>query len=72
MFKIRPELKGEKLSYIDSLPEITEDMLDCSLGVNPYGFPQDALVDAFSSFDPHRLNGYPHSHAAIEAMTEYF
>ncbi|NCC68904.1 MAG: hypothetical protein EOM14_12060, partial [Clostridia bacterium] len=72
MFKIRKELKAEKLSYIDSLPEIPEDMLDCSLGVNPYGFPQDALSEAFSSFDLHRLNGYPHSHAAIEAVIEYF
>lgn len=72
MFKIRNELKAEKLSYIDSLPEISEDMLDCSLGVNPYGFPQDALAKAVSSFDLRRLNGYPHSHAAVETVIDYF
>jgi len=72
MFKIRKELQADKLSYIDSLPEMTDDLLDCSLGVNPYGFPRDALPDVFSSFDLHRLNGYPHSHAATEAVAEYF
>ena len=51
--KIRNELLSQVRSYAGHTPHAAEDTLDCSLGVNPYGFPP-VVKEAFAAFDPDR------------------
>lgn len=69
--KIRSEYFKETKSYADHTPEATPDILDCSLGVNPYGPPAQAL-HAIRNFDLKRLGNYPHSYAARDAIIRYW
>lgn len=69
--KIRPEFLIPTKSYADHTPEATADILDCSLGENPYGYPP-SVRPALESFDPERLAHYPHSHAAIDAILHHW
>ena len=41
--KIRPQLLQPTKSYANHTPPLKAGMLDCSLGVNPYGCPQAAV-----------------------------
>ncbi len=51
-------------SYADTIPaKPIRIHLDCSLGINPYGFP-DVVDDIVHSFDVNRLYQYPHSDEA--------
>ena len=52
--KIRNELLSQVRSYAGHTPHAAEDTLDCSLGVNPYGFPP-VVKEAFAAFDPERF-----------------
>lgn len=69
--KIRSDFLKETQSYATQTPEVGEDVLDCSLGVNPYGFPEIAIT-AFRQFDFHRMANYPHSQNAKEAICDYW
>lgn len=69
--KIRPILLQERQSYAENTPVVTDDILDCSLGENPYGFPPSA-ARAVAAFDVKRLAHYPHSHAATEGIIKYW
>ena len=69
--KIRDELVPEVRSYADNTPLADKDTLDCSLGINPYGFP-DVVIDIVHSFDVNRLYQYPHSDEAQEAVVKYW
>ena len=69
--KIRDELLPEMRSYADNTPLADENTLDCSLGINPYGFP-DVVVDIVHSFDVNRLYQYPHSEEAQGAVVKYW
>lgn len=69
--KIRDELLPEVRSYADNTPLADKDTLDCSLGINPYGFP-DVVIDIVHSFDVNRLYQYPHSDEAQEAVVKYW
>ena len=69
--KIREEYLKETKSYAAHTPESTPNTLDCSLGVNPYGPPLEALT-AIRSFDAVRLGNYPHSHAVTDAIIRYW
>lgn len=69
--KIRDELLPDIRSYADNTPLADENTLDCSLGINPYGFP-DVVVDIVHSFDVNRLYQYPHSEEAQEAVVKYW
>ena len=69
--KIRPELLEERKSYAANTPLVTEDILDCSLGENPYGYPP-SVEDALRSFDMKRMAHYPHSHAAVDGIIAYW
>lgn len=69
--KIRDELLAARHSYAANTPESTARTLDCSLGVNPYGFP-DAVAQAYRDFDVNRLYHYSHSHAPQEAIVRYW
>ena len=52
--KIRNELLSKVRTYAGHTPHVTADTLDCSMGVNPYGFPE-AVKAAFTAFDPERF-----------------
>lgn len=69
--KIREVYEKERKSYANHTPEAAADILDCSLGVNPYGPPAQAL-DAVRRFDLARLGDYPHTHAAHDAIIRYW
>jgi histidinol-phosphate aminotransferase len=69
--KIRDELLTQRHSYAANTPERTARTLDCSLGVNPYGFPA-AVAQAYRDFDVDRLYHYPHSHAPQAAIVDYW
>lgn len=69
--KIRSEYFKETKSYADHTPKATPDILDCSLGVNPYGPPAQVL-HAIRNFDLTRLGNYPHSYAAHDAIIHYW
>ncbi|MBQ3548360.1 MAG: histidinol-phosphate aminotransferase family protein [Oscillospiraceae bacterium] len=69
--KIRNELLAKVRTYAGHTPHAAEDTLDCSLGVNPYGFPA-AVKEAFADFDPERFYHYPHSHAPQKAIVDYW
>ena len=69
--KIRAQYLKEQKSYAQNTPQVTEQTLDCSLGVNPYGPPQCAL-DAARSFDPAHLGDYPHNHAVHDAIIRHW
>ena len=69
--KIRNELLSQVRSYVGHTPHAAEDTLDCSLGVNPYGFPP-VVKEAFAAFDPERFYHYPHSDAPRKAIVDYW
>ncbi len=69
--KIRNELLSKVRTYAGHTPHATADTLDCSLGVNPYGFPA-AVKEAFGAFDPERFYHYPHSDAPRQAIVDYW
>ncbi|WP_083844324.1 pyridoxal phosphate-dependent aminotransferase [Mogibacterium timidum] len=69
--RIRDELIPEIRSYADNTPVADEHTLDCSLGINPYGFP-DVVIDIVRNFDVNRLYQYPHSDEAQEAVVNYW
>lgn len=69
--KIRNELLSKVRSYAGHTPHAAEDTLDCSLGVNPYGFPP-VVREAFAAFDPERFYHYPHSDAPQRAIAAYW
>lgn len=69
--KIRNELLSQVRSYAGHTPHAAADTLDCSLGVNPYGFPP-VVREAFAAFDPERFYHYPHSDAPRSAIVAYW
>lgn len=70
-FPFRDILTAQNKSYAAHTPEAMDDILDCSLGVNPYGFPAE-VAQAVGGFDPELLSAYPHSHVLHEALCDYF
>ena len=66
-FPFRDRFIGEHKSYADNTPHVTGNTLDCSLGVNPYGFPQEVL-QVKDSYDWAHLLDYPHSHQLHDAL----
>lgn len=70
--KIRSKLmEMEKKSYADDELPVTGDMMDCSLGCNPYGFPE-SIAHVMDSFDKTRLTNYPHSHNVTDGIIDYW
>lgn len=70
-FNFRSQLTQQVKSYAAHTPLVPEGTLDCSLGVNPYGFPE-AAAEAFRSVDLHHLMDYPHSRVHYTALVNYW
>lgn len=69
--KIREELIPERRSYALDTPESGTGLLDCSMGENPYGFP-DCVREAWRSFELARMCRYPHSRAIHDEVVRYW
>lgn len=69
--KIRSKLMRDVQSYADHTPEATTDVLNCSLGSNPYGY-STVVDDAIAKFDSTKLADYPHSQAAHNAIIKFW
>lgn len=70
-FPFRPRLTAEHKSYADNTPQVTGSTLDCSLGVNPYGFPPEVL-QVKDAYDWAHLMDYPHAHVLHDALCAYW
>ena len=70
-YEFRPVLKKELLSYVVNMPEITEDTMDCSLGVNPYGYPEGVL-EFTRQIDFTHMDAYPHDHSLTDKLIDYW
>ena len=70
-YPFREALLVEPKSYAVNTPQGVTDLLDCSMGVNPYGYPAEA-GEAFARFDLSLLADYPHSHVLEHALQEYW
>ncbi len=70
-YPFRPSLLVEPKSYAVNTPQGVTDLLDCSMGVNPYGYPASA-AEAFRQFDLGLLADYPHSSVLRDALCRYW
>jgi len=73
MYKTRKHLsKIEHESYANVPEEFGPGWIDCSLGINPFGFPE-GVGEALGSFDPDIVNNYPHGDAKLKkAIIDYW
>lgn len=71
-FKLKRGLfEVETRSYVRE-EDIKDNLLDCSLGTNPYGFPKEVLEEiSLEDFDFSRYPS-PHATALKEALVEYW
>lgn len=70
-FPFRERLTAQHKSYADNTPHVTGNTLDCSLGVNPYGFPQE-ILQVKDGYDWQHLLDYPHSSRLHDALCAYW
>ncbi len=70
-YPFRPSLLVEPKSYAVNTPQGVTDLLDCSMGVNPYGYPASA-AEAFRQFNLDLLADYPHSPVLRDALCRYW
>ena len=70
-FDFREALLREVRDYASHTPTAGEDMVDCSLGINPYGFPS-AVTDVLRSFDYSQISRYPHEDILRPAIVRYW
>lgn len=70
-FPFRKELVKETKSYANNTPHVSGDTLDCSLGVNPYGYPEEIDSILHTVADYH-LSDYPHTDKLSDAILSYW
>ena len=71
MLKIRPEFSAPTKSYAANTQLPQGDLLDCSLGENPYGFPK-GVTEKLKQFDFAGLSHYPHSTELHDAIARHW
>ena len=74
-FEFDPKQLQETKSYAVSNEAdadiVSEDTIDCSMGVNPYGFSK-AVKPVIRSYDVDHFFSYPHSQVHFDALIEYW
>lgn len=70
-FEFRSALRREVKSYANHMPELSDDILDCSLGVNPYGYAEN-VVETIRNFDFDIFTDYPHSGVLRDQLVDYW
>ena len=71
MLKIRSEFFVPTKSYAEGTQQASIDILDCSLGENPYGFPEHVKA-VLKDFDLNCLSHYPHSEQIYDAIIRHW
>lgn len=70
-FPFRRALTVPARSYAVAVPPDPALLLDCTMGVNPYGCPA-AAGEALGRIDPGRLQDYPHSTVLYEGVIRFW
>ena len=70
-YEFRKALTADVNDYAAHTPHGDETTINCSLGVNPYGFPP-AVAQTLQSYDYQQINLYPHSDALRPAIIRYW
>lgn len=70
-FPFRSVLKKEHKSYAANINPPGDKLLDCSLGVNPYGYPKD-IEKSIATFNWKKLINYPSSKILHNALRIYW
>ena len=70
-YDFREAILLEVRDYASHTPTAGENMVDCSLGINPYGVP-GAVTDVLRSFDFSQISRYPHEDILRPAIVRYW
>lgn len=70
-FPFRPALTAAVQDYASHTPHADAQTVDCSLGVNPYGFAP-AVTRALQTYDYSRIGSYPHTDVLRPAIIRYW
>lgn len=70
-YNFRPALLREMQDYASHTPHAAGPVIDCSLGVNPYGFAPES-ADVLRTYDYRRIARYPHEDLLRPAIVRYW
>ena len=70
-FPFRPTLTAAAKSYAVAVPPDPEKLLDCTMGVNPYGYPPAAAV-SLKNIDLNHLQDYPHDTVLYQSVCNFW
>ena len=70
-FPFRPTLTAPAKSYAVAMPPDPEKLLDCTMGVNPYGYPP-AAAESLRNIDLTHLQNYPHDTVLYESVCRFW
>ena len=71
IFPFRKPLTVPAKSYAVAVPPDPEKLLDCTMGVNPYGYPPAAAV-SLQNIDLHHLQDYPHDTCLYDSVLNFW
>ena len=70
-YPFRAPLTVPARSYAVATPPDPEKLLDCTMGVNPYGYPPAAAA-SLQNIDLHHLQDYPHDTCLYEGVQHFW
>lgn len=70
-FPFRHPLTVPAKSYAVEMPPDPELLLDCTMGVNPYGYPS-AAAESLKNIDLNHLQDYPHDTSLTEGVINHW
>lgn len=70
-YPFRKPLTVPAKSYAVETPPDPEKLLDCTMGVNPYGYPEAAAA-SLRNIDIRHLQDYPHDTCLYEGVVNYW
>ncbi len=71
VFSFRSELTEPVRDYASNTPPPGSGCVDCSLGINPFGFAPE-LSEALKEYDFGGINRYPHADVLHRAVMQYW
>ena len=70
-YPFRTPLTVPAKSYAVATPPDPAKLLDCTMGVNPYGYPP-AAAESLRNIDLHHLQDYPHDTCLYESVCSFW
>ena len=70
-YPFRKPLTVPSRSYAVATPPDPKFLLDCTMGVNPYGYPE-AAAEAIHTMDLHHLQDYPHDTCLYQSVCSFW